>query len=540
MPSGTTPNLGLTLPTIFGDAGIWGQELNGNFSLIDTRLGSFVGSSGNSDLPNSSIMALGANATLGKINGIVGLGDYPPVPALGYGYSTFDIAPALHTVVPADGKTIMGLSIGFATQVPNFINQMGLNVEMVVPSSNSVNMLGALYTIYTELDYNASGTLNIGYGGFFSSYNRGAGTMSKSVGAYAESIMGDPYQALGSGTNAFNVGFWTRSGALRGTCVNDYTVFIDQPYTGGVFTNGHTGLFINDQTAGGTLPGAYALRIIKGFIDFGPNNLFIASTTSGSLSFPPPSGAIGNVTLNWPTTSGTLAIVGGSTTQVQVNSGGQLVGDTNFTWDNVGKALTLGQVTTTTGQYNGVPLVQINSNAVGGIGANPLEVHGSFGVGLDMYVHATGNFGFRSPIVQMFKSRGTQASPTAVQSGDALGGISVGGYDGTSYTAQAIFQWKASENWTTIAHGTRLGVSVIPIGSINSTAAFAIADTSYIGIGIVNVPKFQFHMPGASYANLGAPAVVPPNITDMQTGSIVFYLDEAGNNLKVQVKYSNG
>jgi|SRR5580765_2377529 len=43
MPSGTTPNIGLTLPTIFGDAGSWGNEVNQNFVLIDEALGNVGG-----------------------------------------------------------------------------------------------------------------------------------------------------------------------------------------------------------------------------------------------------------------------------------------------------------------------------------------------------------------------------------------------------------------------------------------------------------------------------------------------------------------
>lgn len=43
MPSGLTPNLGLTLPTIAGDAFIWGTELNNDLLLIDSMLGPFAG-----------------------------------------------------------------------------------------------------------------------------------------------------------------------------------------------------------------------------------------------------------------------------------------------------------------------------------------------------------------------------------------------------------------------------------------------------------------------------------------------------------------
>ena len=35
MPGTPTPNLGLTVPTVGGDVGAWGAELNGNLAIID-------------------------------------------------------------------------------------------------------------------------------------------------------------------------------------------------------------------------------------------------------------------------------------------------------------------------------------------------------------------------------------------------------------------------------------------------------------------------------------------------------------------------
>jgi hypothetical protein len=42
MPSGTTPNLGLTLPTINGDSNVWGNELNSDLIIIDEAVPSFL------------------------------------------------------------------------------------------------------------------------------------------------------------------------------------------------------------------------------------------------------------------------------------------------------------------------------------------------------------------------------------------------------------------------------------------------------------------------------------------------------------------
>jgi hypothetical protein len=35
MPGTPTPNLGLTVPTVGGDVGTWGAELNGNLAILD-------------------------------------------------------------------------------------------------------------------------------------------------------------------------------------------------------------------------------------------------------------------------------------------------------------------------------------------------------------------------------------------------------------------------------------------------------------------------------------------------------------------------
>jgi len=68
MPSGTTPNLGLTLPSIMGDASIWGQELNGNFSIIDTAFGNLPATIKSSD--NSILLTDGAHRILANIKGL--------------------------------------------------------------------------------------------------------------------------------------------------------------------------------------------------------------------------------------------------------------------------------------------------------------------------------------------------------------------------------------------------------------------------------------------------------------------------------------
>src|SRR6266481_3373122 len=53
-----------------------------------------------------------------------------------------------------------------------------------------------------------------------------------------------------------------------------------------------------------------------------------------------------------------------------------------------------------------------------GTGGTPLEIHSIYATGMDMYTHS--NTGFRSPHIQMCRSRGTQSAPLAVNQGDDL------------------------------------------------------------------------------------------------------------------------
>ncbi|CAO3355191.1 hypothetical protein [Azospirillum palustre] len=82
-----------------------------------------------------------------------------------------------------------------------------------------------------------------------------------------------------------------------------------------------------------------------------------------------------------------------------------------------------------------------------------------------VYSRFSGTGSGRSHVLTQ-KSRGTRAAPTAVLSGDVLGGLAVGGYDGAAYS----FGWNggveitalASQDWSGTARGTRLTFSTTP------------------------------------------------------------------------------
>jgi len=74
---------------------------------------------------------------------------------------------------------------------------------------------------------------------------------------------------------------------------------------------------------------------------------------------------------------------------------------------------------------------------------------------------------FAVPGFWMRKSRGTSASPSAVQAGDFLGGFAVGGYGSTAWssTPRAALWVTASQNWTDTNQGTRLNFYITPNNS---------------------------------------------------------------------------
>lgn len=126
----------------------------------------------------------------------------------------------------------------------------------------------------------------------------------------------------------------------------------------------------------------------------------------------------------------------------------------------------------------------INSSQDVGIGVDPQSVKITVGeVGSNSVIrnmaYGTSNFG----IVQNGKARGTEASPTAVQSGDTVGKFQFfGQYDttpGNVGSAGAIVA-TASENFTTIARGTALSLYTIPIGSTTETLAVTVGTNQQV------------------------------------------------------------
>lgn len=90
----------------------------------------------------------------------------------------------------------------------------------------------------------------------------------------------------------------------------------------------------------------------------------------------------------------------------------------------------------------------------------PITTHSNYAMCIDAYSHS--DFGFRAPYIELNKSRGTQASPTAVtRTGyeqDSIGGINFRGYDGAEYFVGCGIYSQVSHDWDSNSHGSFLAI----------------------------------------------------------------------------------
>lgn len=88
-----------------------------------------------------------------------------------------------------------------------------------------------------------------------------------------------------------------------------------------------------------------------------------------------------------------------------------------------------------------------------------------------------------APTLNFYKSRGTEASPTAVQAGDVLMAHWPNGWNGTQYMPSATVRAVAQENFTSTASGTFLELATTPPGTNTRTVRMTITGEGNVGIG---------------------------------------------------------
>jgi len=114
------------------------------------------------------------------------------------------------------------------------------------------------------------------------------------------------------------------------------------------------------------------------------------------------------------------------------------------------------------------------------------ETHNSFSQGADFYTHsATAGLG---ATLALYRSRGTQGSPSAVTVGDSLGFCSFGGWSGSFYIVGANIQAKSTDNWTGSGpYGTQVVFNIDVTGTTNLVEAFR-AQSVGSGVPSLRIP----------------------------------------------------
>jgi len=129
-----------------------------------------------------------------------------------------------------------------------------------------------------------------------------------------------------------------------------------------------------------------------------------------------------------------------------------------------------------------------------------------------------------SPVFALRRARGSNGSPSAVQSGDFLATFGAYGYGSTAYssTARAAFQMYAAETWTDSAQGAYATIEATPTGSTTrgeiarayGSGGFAIGETT-------NPSAIALLVNGYIRAKVYTVATLPTGVT----GAIAFASD---------------
>ena len=83
------------------------------------------------------------------------------------------------------------------------------------------------------------------------------------------------------------------------------------------------------------------------------------------------------------------------------------------------------------------------------------------------------------------RSRGTSlSSPTAIQSGNNMGGLAIGAYNGTAYAIGSRIIGVSNQTWTGSAQGTYLTFSTTADGATSDTERMRITSTGQLGLGV--------------------------------------------------------
>ena len=116
--------------------------------------------------------------------------------------------------------------------------------------------------------------------------------------------------------------------------------------------------------------------------------------------------------------------------------------------------------------------------------------------------------GFSGGSISLKRSRGTKASPTAIQTGDWLGGIDFrGSTSGNNYQAGALIYARSTQNFTPSENGTQIAFATAKNGFNYTEDRMVIDHNGSVGIGSVPDQFTQLTVGSSTYDGLHTNAI---------------------------------
>ena len=115
-----------------------------------------------------------------------------------------------------------------------------------------------------------------------------------------------------------------------------------------------------------------------------------------------------------------------------------------------------------------------------------------------------GNTNTFESLLYLLRGRGTQASPSAVLSGDNLGSLRIAGQYSSivgQYTTGAKIEGVATENWSVSANGTYLGFHTTTTGTASMAERMRIFASGNVGINTTTDAGFKLDVNGTARVN---------------------------------------
>lgn len=119
------------------------------------------------------------------------------------------------------------------------------------------------------------------------------------------------------------------------------------------------------------------------------------------------------------------------------------------------------------------------------------------------------------------RARGSEASPTAVQSGDALYSITARGYGATAFpaTPRTRLETFAAENWTDSAQGAYLAVQTTPTGGTATAEVIRVSAAGNLLVGTTTDPTGSGNVVGTILVSNTFQSLASSNVTLNANGS---------------------